>query len=208
MTREGPRQACDVSADSLPLFGAGGFRAFEMHAEDVPALQRFIDANPEYYLAVTGEAPGDREAQEQFHDAPPADWPHTKLWPIRFVNEGSSMEAMAHLVSDLLAPGVWHIGLFIVATSLHGSGAAQAMYGQLEAWTRAQGAQWLRLGVVAGNARAERFWARAGYAEVRNRGGIRLGTRTHTVRVMVKPLAGGTLPQYLARVVRDRPGQP
>ena len=196
-----------MSADSLPLFGAGGFRAFEMHAEDVPALQRFMDANPEYYLAVTGEAPGDREAQEQFHDAPPADWPHTKLWPIRFLTQGGSIVAMANLVSDLLAPGVWHIGLFIVATALHGSGAAQAMYGQLEAWTHAQGAQWLRLGVVAGNARAERFWERAGYVEVRDRGGIRLGARTHTVRVMVKPLAGGTLPQYLALVVRDRPGQ-
>ena len=197
-----------MSADSFPLFGAGGLRAFEMRAEDVPALQRFFEANPEYYLAVTGEAPGDREAQEEFHSGPPADWPHTKLWPIRFVDEGGSMVAMANLVSDLLAPGVWHIGLFIVATALHGSGAAQAMYGQLEAWTHAQGAQWLRLGVVAGNARAERFWERAGYVEVRDRGGIRLGARTHTVRVMVKPLAGGTLPQYLALVVRDRPGQP
>jgi GNAT superfamily N-acetyltransferase len=195
-------------SDRARLFGAGAFRAFELHAGDVPALQRFIDGNPEYYLAVNGQAPGAREAQEEFDGGLPAGWPYTKQWTIGFVDEAGATVAVASVVSDLLAAGVWHIGLCIVATSLHGSGAAQAMYRELEAWARGQGAQWLRLGVVEGNARAERFWERTGYAEVRKRSGVETGRLTHTVRVMVKPLAGGKLPEYLALVARDRPESP
>jgi hypothetical protein len=63
----------------------------------------------------------------------------------------------------------------------------------------------LRLGVVEGNVRAERFWQRCGFVAVRTRDGVQMGPRTHTIRVMFKPLAGGSLQEYLALVARDRP---
>ena len=58
---------------------------------------------------------------------------------------------------------------------------------------------------MTGNTRAERFWEKLGYREVRRREGIEMGKRVQTVRVMVKPLAGGSLPAYLALVARDWP---
>jgi hypothetical protein len=60
------------------------------------------------------------------------------------------------------------------------------------------------LGVVSGNARAERFWASVGYAETRARGGYQIGNQINELRVMCKPLAGGSLAEYLALVPRDR----
>ena len=57
----------DRWTDRPCLFAAGAFRAYELHAGDIPALQRFVDANPEYYFAVNGQGPGDQEAHEQFH---------------------------------------------------------------------------------------------------------------------------------------------
>lgn len=39
---------------SRRLFTAGDLDAHALTAEDVPALQAFIDANPEYYLMVSG----------------------------------------------------------------------------------------------------------------------------------------------------------
>ena len=113
---------------------------------------------------------------------------------------------MATVVADFIAAHVWHIGLFIVATALHGSGVAHALYRELERWMVGQGAEWIRLGVVAGNTRAERFWERCGYVQVRERGPLQMGKKTNLVRVMVKPLAGGSLDAYLALVARDRPG--
>jgi hypothetical protein len=49
------------------------------------------------------------------------------------------------------------------------------------------------------------FWERCAFVEVRRRDGVEMGTRTNTIRVMAKPLAGGTLREYLALVARDRP---
>jgi hypothetical protein len=115
---------------------------------------------------------------------------------------------MANVVEDLLASGVWHIGTFIVATSRHGTGDAQALYRGLEQWASANGANWLRLGVVTGNTRAERFWLSEGYVGTRTREGLPFGRQTRTVRIMVKPLAGGTLAEYLSIVPRDRPEAP
>ena len=71
-----------------------------------------------------------------------------------------------------------------------------------------QGARWLRLGVVQGNLQAERFWARCGYVQVRERGPMTMGRKSNLLRVMAKPLAGGTIEEYLALVERDRPSAP
>ena len=63
------------------------------------------------------------------------------------------------VVADLLAEQVWHVGLFIVATgAARQRRAAPRSTALLERWMVDQGAHWLRLGVVRGSARAERFW--------------------------------------------------
>jgi hypothetical protein len=59
--------------------------------------------------------------------------------------------------------------------------------------------------VVKGNARAERFWERAGFVETRMRTDVAMGRLINTLRVMVKPLAGGAVADYLLLVPRDRP---
>jgi GNAT superfamily N-acetyltransferase len=194
--------------DAAPLFTAGSFRCFEMGAEDVSRLQKFFELNPEYHLAVGGEAPKPTEAQEEFESLPPAGWTFEKRWMLGFVGSDDAMVGMANVISDLFAEGFWHIGLFVVATSLHGGGAAHAIYSHLESWMRGRGARWLRLGVVEGNLRAERFWEKVGYMDIRKRCGVEMGKRINTLRVMAKPLANGSLSDYLDVVVRDRPESP
>lgn len=190
------------------LFAAPALRAFEMEEADIPGLQRFFEANPEYFLRVGGEGPRPAEAATEFADRPPPGWTWTKNWMIRFVDDDGAMAGMADVVSDLLAEGVWHIGLFIAATSLHGSGTAQSMYAALESWARGQGARWMRLNVAVGNVAAERFWERLGYLELRRREGVEIGRKVNTMRVMLKPLGADGVEAYLALVPRDRPGAP
>lgn len=190
----------------LPSAPRPGVRVIALDASHEALLQAFFDANPAYFLAVTGEPAGPTEAREEIHSRPPPDWPYSRTWLIGYLDEASGeLLALADGVSDLLAPGVWHIGLFIVATARHGSGDAQRLHQGLRDWAAAQGAAWLRLGVVQGNARAERFWQAQGYRQTRLRQEVQIGPRTHTVRVMVLPLAGGDIADYLARVPRDRP---
>jgi GNAT superfamily N-acetyltransferase len=190
------------------LFAGDGWRASELHQADVPRLQAFCDANPDYFLTTGGEGPKPTTAQEEFDSEPPPEFPYRQRWTLAWTDDAGAMVGTAGVVADLFAPRVWHIGLFIVATALHGRGAAPTMYRQLEQWIRAGGAQWLRLGVVQGNVRAERFWQRQGYVELRQRHDIPMGVRSNTVRVLMKPLAGGTGAEYLDLVGRDRPDAP
>ncbi len=175
-----------------------------MTAEAIPKLQEFFESNPEYNIVVDGTPPGPARAREVFESLPPAGWPFEKKWVLDFSGPDGRMIGMADVISNLFVPGVWHIGLFVIATPLHGGGAARLVYEGLEHWMRGNGARWLRLGVVEGNTRAERFWEKLGYVEVRRRLDVPMGERTNDIRVMVKPLATATLPEYLSRVARDR----
>ena len=200
--------AAPTTTSPALAFRAGRFDAVELRAGDVPRLQAFFDANPAYSLAVEGRVPPADAAQTEFDARPPDNFTYTRRWLLAFDDESGTMVGVADVVSDLLAPRVWHVGLFIVATARHGDGTAHALYAALEDWMRASGAAWLRLGVVTGNGRAERFWQRKDYVGTRVREGIAMGERVNTVRVLVKTLDGGDLAAYLERVPRDRPGAP
>lgn len=191
-----------------PLFVSPRFAARELGEGDLPQLQALFDANPGYFLTVNGKAPGPEAARVEFDDRPPPHLPYTRRWFLGLYEGAGAMVGVADVVADLSAPGVWHIALFLVATPWHGTGAAQELYAALEGWAAGCGARWLRLGVVRGNARAERFWEGRGYRESRVRRGVDTGGRINDVRVMVKPLGDGTLADYLALVPRDRPDSP
>lgn len=189
----------------LPVSPLPGLHTIELTPDRAPLLQRFFDDNPAYFLATSGVPPGPGEALEEITEDLPAGMRFTKKWVVGYVGERGALVAMANVITDLLAPGIFHIGTFIVATDRHGSGLAQQLHRGLEQWSAANGAAWMRLGVVQGHARAERFWAAEGYRPVRVRPGIQMGPRVVTVRTMVKPLAGGDLEDYFALAPRDRP---
>jgi len=185
--------------------GADWFAAARTRA-DLPETQAFYEANPGYWLMVHGTAPQPDEAATDFDTRPPADmhWSALHDWLIR---DRATHRIVGELgiAADLPAPGVMHLGFFIVEDARQGTGFAADLHRSYESWAAAQGTRWLRLGVVDCNRRAQRFWQRLGYEEVRRRSGVRIGELTHQLIVMAKPLGGNSLQQYLEAVVRDRP---
>ena len=189
-------------------FESASYVGRELGAADIASLQALFDANPEYSVLVSGRRPHADEAQVEFDEQPPPDMRFRSRWLTGFFDREGELVGVSNVLTDFLADGVWHIGLFLVATRLHGRGAAIELCDALEAAMAAGGARWIRLGVVIGNERADRFWARRGYREVRVRHGIDVGGRINDVRVLVKPLKGGALDDYLALVERDRSDSP
>lgn len=196
-----PKSTADLADD---LFNMEGVRVRELLDFDIPLLQKFFVANPEYFFAVNGMAPRDDEARYEFESRPPPEVAFEKVYMIGFFDASGSMIAMTSIDSNFLAKGIWHIALFIVATTLHGSGKAASIFAGIETWLCKKGARWIWLGAVCGNIRAERFWEKSGFVEVRRRSGIPFGVCTQTVRVLVKPVATSGLAEYLEIAHRDR----
>ncbi len=194
-----------MNHDTSSLFEQIGITVIEMDASDIPSLQTFFEQNPAYFISVSGQPATATEAEDELNGPLPEGWSYSKKSVLGFVDQTNTLIGMSNIVSDLLAEGVWHIGLFLIATAQHGNGMAQKLYQGLEHWARDNGAQWLRLGVVEGNSRAEKFWEKQGYTEVRKREGVQIGLRNNTVRVLVKPLVGRDTAEYLKLVVRDHP---
>lgn len=183
-----------------------GLNVLPLQAADIAQLQAFYAANPLYFEATGGEPaqPGDAEAD--FHARPPPDMPYRQRWLLALCDEHGQWQAVVEVIAGLLLPQAWHIALFMVDARHHGQGLAAQLYAALEAWTLASGAHWLRLGVVVGHTRAERFWLRQGFVEVTRRHAVQMGRRSNSLRVMVKPLRS-SVAAYLQQVPRDRPPQ-
>jgi len=194
-----------VESMVLPHSSMAGIRVVELTLEDEAELQRFFDAAPEYFLAVNGEPATPTEARDELTLQLPEEWSYTRMYWIGYRNAEGQLVAVVNVASDLLAVGVWHIGLLLVATPLHGSGFARQLHADFQDWVVHLGARWLRLTVVVGNAKAERFWPRLGYVQVRTRDGVEMGRQVNRVSIQVKALAGGAIDEYLALVARDRP---
>lgn len=191
---------------AVPLPAGGPVTLRELAATELPRVQSLFEASPDYFLLAGGRPPGPDEAREQFAELPPPEMPYTARWYLGLHDAQGMLRGVADVVSDLLAPGVWHVGFFFVDGAVRGSGFARDAYTALEQWMRAGGARWLRLGVIIGNVRAERFWRAQGFVQVRVREQVDTGGGTRNdVHVMAKALCGEPLDAYLAQVPRDRP---
>lgn len=191
------------------LFAGGGLAARELQREEIPLLQAFYEANPEYFLTINGVPPPGGLAATEFDEVPPPHLSFDRQWRLGLFDPvAGTLHGVAMVTTNLCAPGVWHLGLFVIATCLRGTGAAAGAYAALEGWVRGGGARHLRLGVVRGNEPAERFWARQGHRELRVREGIDTGGRVNVVRVLLKPLADEGVEAYLEAMPRDRPESP
>lgn len=196
-----------------PRFASAAMRARPLTRQEVPALQALFDASPEYFQIVEGRPASPDTAQVEFDERPPAHLPWRWQWVLGVEDLGGRLQGCIVLTEHLCAEGVGHIGLFWLATPLHGQGLGAGLYQALEAWARARGLRWLRLGVVQGNGPAERFWARHGFQTLRERQLPREDGSPRCVHTLLKPLAApgldaAAVADYLALVPRDQPGSP
>lgn len=194
-----------------PLAGTPGCRLQLLQRSELPELQALFDANPASFVIVNGQPAAPDTAALEFDEEPPPHLGCSRRWVAGIRDAQGALAGVLVLVADLgvaggSPPGVWHIALLLVDAAWQGRGLADAVVQAVADGARAAGAQWLRLGVVLGNTRAERFWARMGFVEVRRREHVDTGQRLNTVRVMLRPLAGGTVAAYLQQVPRDAPG--
>jgi GNAT superfamily N-acetyltransferase len=132
------------------LFESPNFSVRELISAEIPLLQALFEANPAYFLIVGGQPPRPDEAQQEFDERVPEHLSFSTRWFAGAFDRSATLRGLIILVSDLAAPGVWHIALFFLDGALRGTGAAMELHTALEAFARESGAHWLRLAVVDG----------------------------------------------------------
>jgi len=186
------------------LFELDPLRVMELHEHDAPLLQVLFEKNPEYFWICNGRAPMPDQALEEMRSVPPSEMTYSKKYVIGLFNNLSELVGMTIVFSNFIANHVWLISEFIFDKSLHGTGITQQFYQQLESWMQKNGAEWIRLGVVQGNTKAERFWNKVGYIQLRERINVPSDMQVNTLRVMAKSLTECSFGEYLLLVPRDR----
>jgi len=192
--------------DTPALFTTPRLAVHELAAGEVPALQALLEACSDFYVLVGGLPPAPDEAAEMLAERPPEHLSWTRHWCAGAFEPDGTLAGVLLVVADLGTPGCWHTALFLLHPRQRGTGAAAELHAALEAWALAQGARWLRLGVVVGNERAERFWRRCGYEALRTRPVEAADGSTRTTTAMLKCLGDAGVAEYLERVPRDQPG--
>lgn len=172
-----------------PVFAVAGFEARRFDRANIAPAQAFLEKNSGYHLLAFGERPPGDEAARELVDLPPqiepADAFFLGFW------ERDDLAGLAHVMRTWPVAGISHVGLFQIAEARQGSGFSGRAYLALEQWMRAEfRPRWLRLGVLAANVRALRFWSRQGYHETGRKAGVPYGRLRHDLIVMVKSIQG------------------
>ncbi|UUM11855.1 GNAT family N-acetyltransferase [Proteiniclasticum sp. QWL-01] len=166
---------------------------YQLHSiegeEDRQKILEIFQSNPGYFLMFQGRTAQMSDVLSILEERPPGDPLVDKQFCLieGQTGQGSRPAAVADWLRDYPEAGIWYVGLFMTAASLHGTGQSRAIYRWLEEQLRSEGAVRIRLAVLRDNHRALRFWHNAGFRETDRRTHAGEGV-THQVIVLEKHL--------------------
>jgi len=184
----------------VPEFDTDRFCCRLIDARHSQALAALYQHNPDYWLSMAGSVPSASMARLDLVQSVEGKSPKLGIYDAHQVLIG-----VCFLVRDFLAPHVWHIEFFLISTELRGTGVSHEIFGGLADRIQILGGQWMRLGCVTTDARANRFWNDQGFVDLGIWQGRVLG-KTVELQLKWKSLAGGTLSDYFQVVPNDRIG--
>ena len=128
---------------------------------EVAAVQRVLEAAPQYAQLITGAPPATTEAADTFSMLPPGKTHDDKSVLGIFLDE--QMIGCIDLVRGYPDASSSFLGLLVIDERYQRRGLGSAAYGRLEQWIRDQGVcDRVRLAVVGVNEPAIAFWESVG----------------------------------------------
>jgi GNAT superfamily N-acetyltransferase len=160
----------------------------QLEGSDVMAVQRLIEADPDYARRVSGKPPGPDEAHHLLTERPPTLAPDHKV--VLGVFRGTTLVALIDLLREWPDAGTVHIGLLQVHAQYQGQGVGRGAHDLLLRWIK----EWpkatqLRAAIVETNAKhAAPFWEALGYTPTGPPRPYEQGAVRTTVRVRTRPV--------------------
>lgn len=129
---------------------------------DLPLVEGFYAAAPDYWLLAEGVPPGPEKAAEFFTDCPPGCDPAASHRLGLFLAD--RLSGLAELSFGFPEAGDAYLGLMILGPWAQGGGLGAGLLADVEALARQAGSTRLYLGVLDQNPRGRTFWLREGFA--------------------------------------------
>ncbi|GAA1919214.1 GNAT family N-acetyltransferase [Nocardioides marmoribigeumensis] len=179
-----------------------GLTLRRLEESDVTAVQRLIEADPDYTQRVSGSPPGPDEAHRLLTARPATLAPDQKV--VLGVFCGTGLVALIDLLRGWPDAGTVHIGLLQVHPQHQGQGIGRRAHDLLLDWIHG----WpevtqLRAAIVETNAEhAAPFWQALGYTAFGPPKPYEQGAVSTTVRLWTRPVVSSIQP------VKSRPSPP
>jgi GNAT superfamily N-acetyltransferase len=154
-----------------------------LRPDDAVRLQALFDVCADYALIVDGEPFSPTAAEEEFTAGPPGKALDDKF-VYGLVDPHGEIAGLLEGMRDYPEPGVWWIGLLLLAPEVRGQGVGRRLIEGFIEYARLQGAVRLMLGVVEENRAAYRFWEQMEFTRVRTTEPRPFGRKVHAVHVM------------------------
>ena len=186
-------------------------RLVKLHADrDAVRFQRLLERCSDYYELHEGwPTPPDAGEYELALD--PKVPQGVGIFVFALEEEGSgALDAAAQVLTDYPEPGMWWIGLLIVAPELRSRGIGSDLMRQTLAAASDAGVRTIKLGVSLENPRGQRFWERVGFRDTtRICPSTARNGHVEDARIMVHdtPMSDDELAAISARGVAATPGR-
>lgn len=153
--------------------------------EDESILNEFCIRNMDFFEFQSGQDGHLQAGNEILTELPPGkQLVDKRVWGV-FKN--NQLLAIIESIADYPEKGIWFLGLFIIDEDFKKTGFSYHAYHYFEETLVPVGVNKIRLGVLAGNQTALRFWSKIGFAEI-DRQQKTFNTETHWVLLMEKEL--------------------
>ena len=138
-------------------------------AGDVPALQRLLEQDPEYFARVDRAPVRPDEAEQTLADRPPNLPLERKHVFVVHAHELGALDAVVDLLAAYPDADTWYLGLIFIAPARRGAGLGTRLVEATCELVRARGGRALRLAVAVANPDARRLYERLGFHHVERR---------------------------------------
>jgi GNAT superfamily N-acetyltransferase len=142
------------------------YRITRLSGSDAALLQELYERCSDYHEMEEGVPTRPGAAEHLLTALPPGKSPEDKHVLGIQAPEGG-LVGVVDLVRDYPAEGDWWLGLLMLDPAARAAGLGTRLFGEIERAVAAAGGTALHVAVLEHNVRAERFWRRVGFAEVR-----------------------------------------
>lgn len=149
-----------------PALSLEGYTVRRLGQADAADLQSLFERCSDYVEIYSGVPPRPSEGADELGALPPGKEMHDKF-SLGLYDSRRELVGFIDLMRNYPVENDWWIGLLMLAPAARDQGLGSRVYEAAQEWVRSRERRTIWILVLEENSKAERFWRRQGFEEVR-----------------------------------------